>query len=86
MEGPELLGKNSSGGLGLRDFFSLTLIACIAADILALHFLFTVRTHGSWLEIGRTITHFAMANLLQIFMLALSTLTEVVIGKVDINL
>lgn len=86
MEGPELLGKNSSGGLGLRDSFSLTLIACIAADVLALNFLFTVRTDGSWLEIGRTITHFAMANLLQIFMLALATLSEVVMGKGNLNL
>jgi len=81
MEGPPLLGPSSSGGLGLRDSFSPTLLACIATDILALNFLFAVRVDGSWLEIGRTITHFAMANLLQIFMLALAALSEVVMGQ-----
>jgi phosphatidylinositol glycan class N len=78
--GPPLFGKDSVGGLGLTDAYSLVLLACISTDVLAVSFLVMVRTTGSWLEIGQTITHFAMANLLQVFMLALSAVAEFVIG------
>ena len=78
--GPPLLGKDSVGGLGLQDAYSLVLLACIGTDVLAISFLVTVRTTGSWLEIGQSITHFAMANLLQVFMLSLSAISDAVVG------
>lgn len=70
--GAPLLGPDSIGGLGLHSSHGPIVAASIATDILALNFLFAVKTQGAWLEIGRTITHFAMANLLEVFMFALS--------------
>lgn len=81
LAGPPLFGAESVGGLGLRDAYSLVLLACIFTDVLALNFLLTVQTRGSWLEIGQSITHFAMSNLLQVFILALSALADVVVGR-----
>lgn len=75
-----LFGPRAAGGLGLRDAYAPVLVACIATDVLALSFLFAVRDRGSWLEIGRTITHFAMANPLQVFMLALASLGATLMG------
>ncbi|PWN49998.1 alkaline phosphatase-like protein [Violaceomyces palustris] len=77
-----LLGPTSAGGLGLQDAYAPVFVACIATDVLALNFLFSVKDQGSWLEIGQTITHFVMANLLQVFMLSFAALSSCIIGKV----
>ncbi|TKY90685.1 hypothetical protein EX895_000683 [Sporisorium graminicola] len=79
--GFKLLGETAPGGLGLDSALSLVFGAGIAADVLALNFLFAVKSEGSWLEIGQTITHFVMANLLQIFMLALAAASSVLLGR-----
>ncbi|CDW99656.1 hypothetical protein [Sporisorium scitamineum] len=79
--GFKLLGDTSPGGLGLDSALSLVFGAGIAADVLALNFLFAVKSEGSWLEIGQTITHFVMANLLQIFMLALAAASSAILGR-----
>jgi phosphatidylinositol glycan class N len=71
------------GGLALPDGTSLVLLAGCGADILALSFLYAVRIEGSWLEIGRSITHFVMANMLQVFMLLLAALAHAVLGRGD---
>lgn len=81
LAGPPLLGVDAVGGMGLRDAYGLIMLACLFTDVLALNFLLTVRTQGSWLEIGRSITHFAMSNLLQVFMLALGAAADVVVGR-----
>uniref|UniRef100_V5EWT2 GPI ethanolamine phosphate transferase 1 n=2 Tax=Kalmanozyma brasiliensis (strain GHG001) TaxID=1365824 RepID=V5EWT2_KALBG len=78
--GFKLCGETAPGGLGLDSALSLVFGAGIAADVLALNFLFAVKSEGSWLEIGQTITHFVMANLLQIFMLALAAASSAIIG------
>ncbi|PWZ02565.1 alkaline phosphatase-like protein [Testicularia cyperi] len=78
--GLKLLGATAPGGLGLNTSLSLVFGACIAADVLALNFLFAVKSEGSWLEIGQTITHFVMANLLQVFMLGLAAFSASVLG------
>lgn len=79
--GLKLMGETAPGGLGLDSGLSLVFGAGIAADVLALNFLFAVKSEGSWLEIGQTITHFVMANLLQIFMLALAAASSAIIGR-----
>ncbi|SPC65528.1 related to MCD4 - sporulation protein [Ustilago sp. UG-2017b] len=79
--GLKLMGETAPGGLGLDSALSLVFGAGIAADVLALNFLFAVKSEGSWLEIGQTITHFVMANLLQIFMLALAAASSAIIGR-----
>ena len=56
------------------------MVAALACDLLALYFFFSIRVEGSWLEIGQSITHFVMANLLQVFMLAITTLSAALMG------
>ncbi|CEH15129.1 Glycosylphosphatidylinositol anchor synthesis protein [Ceraceosorus bombacis] len=80
VEPSTILGPRSPGGLSLADPYALVLAASCAFEVLAITFLFAVRTEGSWLEIGRSITHFVMANLLQVFVLALAGLAGVVVG------
>lgn len=79
--GFKLLGDTAPGGLGLDSGLSLVFGAGIAADVLALNFLFAVKSEGSWLEIGQTITHFVMANMLQVFMLALAAASSAILGS-----
>lgn len=65
-----------SSGIQLGSASPLVLAAGLATDALALNFFFAIKTEGSWLEIGQTITHFVLANLLQVFMLALTAVTS----------
>ena len=67
-------------GLGVRDVQLPITVAAIAADVLALNFFFSIRDYGSWLEIGQSITHFVMANLLQMYMLVIATASAELMG------
>ncbi|WFD33892.1 CCR4-NOT core subunit cdc39 [Malassezia cuniculi] len=67
-------------GLGVRDVQLPITIAAVAADVLALNFFFSIRDYGSWLEIGQSITHFVMANLLQMYMLVIATASAELMG------
>ena len=69
-----------ASGLGLRDVHIPLVVAALAGDVLALNFFFAIRDEGSWLEIGQSITHFVMANLLQMYMLAIATLSALLLG------
>ena len=69
-----------ASGLGLRDVHIPLVVAALAGDVLALNFFFAIRDEGSWLEIGQSITHFVMANLLQMYMLAIATLSAFLLG------
>lgn len=46
---------------------ALFMVVMAASDILTLYFFWVVRDEGSWLEIGSTISHFAIASLLCVF-------------------
>lgn len=69
-----------TSGIGLREALIPLVVAALACDLLALYFFFSIRVEGSWLEIGQSITHFVMANLLQVFMLAITTLSAALMG------
>ncbi|KAM0748161.1 PigN-domain-containing protein [Meredithblackwellia eburnea MCA 4105] len=47
--------------------FSLFLIATTLSDLMALHFFYLVSDSGSWLEIGSSISNFAICSLLNVF-------------------
>ncbi len=80
--GFKLCGDTAPGGLGLDSALSLVFGAGIAGMYLRSTFCLRSRAkEGSWLEIGQTITHFVMANLLQIFMLALAAASSAIIGQ-----
>lgn len=62
--------------------FSLFILASTLSDVLALNFFFLVTDEGSWLEIGSSITNFAISGLLGIFNTALYLGGEYVLGGV----
>ncbi|WFD29244.1 hypothetical protein MSPP1_000251 [Malassezia sp. CBS 17886] len=70
-----------ASGVGLRDVFIPLHVAALAGDVLALNFFFAIRDSGSWLEIGQSITHFVMANLLQVYMLVIASLAGLLMGR-----
>jgi GPI ethanolamine phosphate transferase 1 len=55
------------------------------SDFLTLHFFWVVRDEGSWLEIGSTISHFVIANLLCVFVAALEGVSELFIAGVEVE-
>lgn len=58
--------------------FALFLTASAMAEVLTINFFLVVRDTGSWLEIGTSISHFAIASFLSIFNTALFLLGEFV--------
>jgi Phosphatidylinositolglycan class N (PIG-N) len=56
---------------------SLFMIVLTISDILTLNFFYLVRDEGSWLDIGTSISHFCISNLLILFIIALEQLSEV---------
>jgi phosphatidylinositol glycan class N len=53
--------------LGLPPF-GIFLVALSISDVLSLSFFCLVTDQGSWLEIGQSISHFAISNMLLLFM------------------
>lgn len=56
---------------------SLFMIVLTISDILTLNFFYLVKDEGSWLDIGTSISHFCISNLLILFVIALEQLSEV---------
>ncbi len=54
----------------------LVLLVVATTDIMTLNFFFLVRDHGSWLEIGSSISHFVIASSLIVFTLLLAGLSN----------
>jgi len=53
------------------------------SDISTLNFFYMVRDDGSWLEIGTTISHFVIANVLCFFVAGLEFMSEMFVSGVD---
>jgi len=53
------------------------MIVLTISDIMTLNFFYLVRDEGSWLDIGTSISHFCISNLLILFVIALEQLSEV---------
>ncbi|SCZ90992.1 BZ3500_MvSof-1268-A1-R1_Chr1-3g02455 [Microbotryum saponariae] len=70
--------------LGLPPF-SLFIIASTLSDVLTINFFFRVTDQGSWLEIGSTITNFAISSLLCIFNTALYLGGEFLLANTEVN-
>ncbi|KAI1450164.1 GPI ethanolamine phosphate transferase 1 [Annulohypoxylon stygium] len=64
---------------------ALFMVAMALSDILTLHFFWVVKDEGSWLEIGSTISHFAIASLLCVFVAALEGVSALFIAGVEVN-
>ncbi|KAI1481456.1 PigN-domain-containing protein [Daldinia eschscholtzii] len=64
---------------------ALFMVAMALSDILTLYFFWVVKDEGSWLEIGSTISHFAIASLLCVFVAALEGVSALFIAGVEVN-
>ncbi|KAI0840843.1 GPI ethanolamine phosphate transferase 1 [Hypoxylon sp. FL0890] len=64
---------------------ALFMVAMALSDILTLYFFWVVKDEGSWLEIGSTISHFAIASLLCVFVAALEGVSALFIAGIEVN-
>ncbi|OWP00644.1 hypothetical protein B2J93_5420 [Marssonina coronariae] len=64
---------------------ALFMVVMAVSDGLTLHFFWVVRDEGSWLEIGSTISHFVIASLVGVFVLALEGAGGILVGEVDVE-
>ncbi|KAG6000977.1 Glycosyl phosphatidyl inositol anchor synthesis [Claviceps maximensis] len=64
---------------------SLFMLVMAISDILTLYFFWVVKDEGSWLEIGSTISHFAIASLLCVFVAALEAVSAMFISGIEVD-
>lgn len=55
------------------------------SDVLTMNFFWLVRDEGSWLDIGTSISHFFIANLLCVFVAGLEFVSEVFVSGVEVG-
>ncbi|PHH68108.1 hypothetical protein CDD82_834 [Ophiocordyceps australis] len=64
---------------------ALFMVVMAVSDILTLYFFWVVKDEGSWLEIGSTISHFAIASILCVFVAGLEGVSAVLIAGVHLE-
>lgn len=64
---------------------ALFMVVMAASDILTLYFFWVVKDEGSWLEIGSTISHFAIASLLCVFVAGLEGVSAMFIAGIEVE-
>ncbi|KAK5998180.1 GPI ethanolamine phosphate transferase 1 [Cladobotryum mycophilum] len=64
---------------------ALFMVVMAVTDILTLYFFWVVKDEGSWLEIGSTISHFAIASLLCVFVAALEGVSAMFIAGIEVE-
>uniref|UniRef100_A0A7N5ZV96 GPI ethanolamine phosphate transferase 1 n=1 Tax=Anabas testudineus TaxID=64144 RepID=A0A7N5ZV96_ANATE len=60
---------------------NLFLIVLVISDLMALHFFFLVQDHGSWLDIGTSISHYVIVMSMTIFLMLLSVVTHILTSR-----
>lgn len=64
---------------------ALFMVVMAISDILTLYFFWVVKDEGSWLEIGSTITHFAIASMLCVFVAGLEGVSAMFISGIEVE-
>ncbi|KAJ6444223.1 GPI ethanolamine phosphate transferase 1 [Purpureocillium lavendulum] len=64
---------------------ALFMVVMAASDMLTLYFFWVVKDEGSWLEIGSTISHFAIASLLCVFVAGLEAVSAMFIAGIEVD-
>ncbi|KAI1268746.1 GPI ethanolamine phosphate transferase 1 [Xylariaceae sp. FL1019] len=64
---------------------ALFMVAMAMSDVLTLYFFWVVKDEGSWLEIGSTISHFAIASFMSVFVAGLEGVSHLFVAGVDVG-
>jgi phosphatidylinositol glycan class N len=64
---------------------AIFMVILAVSDILTLYFFWVVKDEGSWLEIGSTITHFAIASFLCVFVALLEGVSGLFIAGITVE-
>lgn len=64
---------------------ALFMVVMAISDVLTLYFFWVVKDEGSWLEIGSTISHFAIASLLCVFVAALEAVSAMFVAGIEVE-
>lgn len=64
---------------------ALFMLVMAVSDVLTLYFFWVVKDEGSWLEIGSTISHFAIASLLCVFVAGLEGVSALFIAGIEVD-
>lgn len=60
-------------------------LVILCSDVMTIHFFFLVRTTGSWMEIGNSISHFGIVSAQVVFVLLLFALTNIYTKDIQIG-